>query len=402
VRFRCQLHIYAVQRTFLPVFELTLLMQGGWLGVGFLAAFLATSLTQAISSTPAPSTTTAQGILRRHIAAIGGETALANLHDFRLELVYAEGSFSAESSLAQARPYFRLVSVPAGPLTKDSVLEGYDGAAWEYYGDPGVVLRTVGSAGTIARRNAHQFIDPLVDAGDNKTSLTYLGKRNADRGPVFVISARYADGTVDDVFVDCTTYLIDGLEQDIQFHAFGKNVTTHIVFDDYRSVGGVLMSFRSRQIENATGRVMDSSVTTSAQANVGLKPSDFGPPAFVPTPLQAAIAAIYQERDDPAAVLATYHDYRAVYGASVSSLEAINFIGYQCLKMGSTKSAVALLAANVTDYPNAASAHFGLGRALVSDGKPALARAQFQRALEIDPTYKRASDALRNVTSVPR
>jgi hypothetical protein len=274
-------------------------MQGGWLGVGFLAAFLATSLTQTISSTPAPSTTTAQRILRRHIAAIGGETALANLHDFRLELVYAEGSFSAKSSLAQARPYFRLVSVPAGPLTKDSVLEGYDGAAWEYYGDPGVVLRTVGSAGTIARRNAHQFIDPLVDAGDNKTSLTYLGKRNADRGPVFVISARYADGTVDDVFVDCTTYLIDGLEQDIQFHAFGKNVTTHIVFDDYRPVGSVLMSFRSRQIENATGRVMDSSVITSAQANVGLKPSDFGPPAFVPTPLQAAIAAIYQERDDP-------------------------------------------------------------------------------------------------------
>jgi hypothetical protein len=377
-------------------------MQQGWLGVGFLAACLATSLTQTISQTPAPSATTAQGLVRRHIAVIGGETTLANLRDFRIVLVYAEGSFSAKSSLAQARPYFRRVSVPAGPLTKDSVLEGYDGAAWEYYGDPGVVLRTVGSAGTIARRNAHQFIDPLVDAADNKTSLTYVGKRVADGRPVFIISARYTDGTVDNVFVDCTTYLIDGFEQDIQFHSFGRNVPSHIVLDDYRAVGGVLMPFRSRQIENATGRVMDSSVVTSAQANIGLQPSDFGPPTFVRTPLQSAIAAIYDERDDPAAVLATYHDFRALYGESVSSLRAIEFIGYQCLKMGSTKSAVALLAANVTDYPNAATAHFELGRALVSDGKPVLARAQFQRALEIDPAYTRASDALRSLTSVSR
>jgi hypothetical protein len=350
-------------------------MQQGWLGVGFVVACLTTSLTRSISLTPQPSATTAQGIVRRHVAAIGGETALGNLHDFRIALVYVEGSFSAKSSLAQARPYFRLVSVPAGPLTKDSVLEGYDGAAWEYYGDPGVAIRTVGSAGTIARRNAHRFIDPLVDAASDKTNLVYIGQRVADGRPVFVISARYTDGTVDNIFVDCTTYLIDGLEQNIQFHAFGKNVASHIVLDDYRAVGGVLMSFRSRQIESATGRVMDSSVTSSAQANIGLKPSDFEPPAFVPTPLQAAIAEIYAERDDPAAVLATYHDYRAVYSASVSSLEAIDFIGYQCLKMGNMKSAAALLAANVADHPNAASAHFELGRALVSDGKPALARS---------------------------
>jgi tetratricopeptide (TPR) repeat protein len=359
-------------------------------------------LAQSVAPTSGLSAATVQGVVNRHIAAIGGEAALANLRDFRIALVYVEGTFSSKSSLAQARPYFRLVSVPAGPITKDSVLEGYDGAAWEYYGDPGVVLRTVGSAGEIARRNAHQFIDPLVDAADNATILGSISQRAVDGRPVFVISARYADGTLDDVFVDRATYLIDGFEQDIQFHAFGRNVTTHIDFDDYRAVGGVLMPFRSRQIENATGRIMDSSVVTAAQANVGLTPADFQPPAFIPTPLQAAIATIYAERDDPAAVLATYHDYRAVHGATGSSLQAMNFIGYQCLKMGNAKSAVALLAANVRDYPDAASAHFELGRALATDGKPTLARAEFDRALAIDPKYVRAADALRDLASSSR
>jgi hypothetical protein len=335
-----------------------------------------------------------QSIIQRHIAAIGGEGALSNLRDFQLTLVYSEGSFSAQSSLAQARPYFRLVSVPAGPVTKYSVLEGYDGAAWEYYGDPGVVVRTVAGAAALSRRNAHQFIDPLVDAASNGTSLTFVGEKAFDGKNVFVISARYSDGNEDQIFIDGTTFLVDGLEQNIQFHAFAKNVPTHIVFDNYHPVGGVLMAFRSRQIDDVTGRQMDSSVTTSAHANVGLKPSDFAPPLFAPTPLQAAIAAIYQEREDPGAVLATYRDYRTAYGGSISSLDAIDFIGYQCLKMGDVKSAVALLAANVGDYPGAASAHFGFGRALASGEEDERARAEFKRALEIDPSYKRATDAL--------
>ena len=164
--------------------------------------------------------------------------------------------------------------------------------------------------------------------------------------------------------------------------------------DDYKPVGGVLMPFRTRQIDDASGRVMDSSVTTSVRANIGLAPSFFAPPTFTRTPLQSVIAAIYEEREDAGAVLQTYRDYRAAYGSGISSVDAIDFIGYQCLKMRDSKSAVALLAANAADYPASASAHFGLGRALVADGDAARASAEFKRALEIDPSYTRAKDAL--------
>jgi hypothetical protein len=332
--------------------------------------------------------------MRRHILAIGGESAIHALRDFEVQLVYTEGSFSAQSSLAQARPYYRLVSVPAGPLTKESIREGYDGAAWEYYGDPGIVLRTVGGAAAIGRRNAHQFIDPLVDAAANGTHVTFAGERAVDGRDVVVLSARFSDGTIDGVYVDPASYLIDGFEQNIQLHAFGKNVATHVAMDDYRPVGGVLMPFRTRQVDDASGKTIDSSLTTSARANIGLSPSYFAPPSFTPTPLQAAIASIYAERDDPTAVLQTYRDYRVAFGAQPSSLEAMDFIGYQCLKMGAIRSAIALLGANVEDYDDSASAHFGLGRALAANGEKARARAEFEAALRIDPSFKPARDAL--------
>jgi len=333
-------------------------------------------------------------LVNRHIDAIGGEGAIRDLRDFELRLVYSEGSFSAESSLAQARPYFREVRVPAGPLTRESVAEGYDGAAWEYYGDPGVVLRTVGSAGAIARRNAHQFLDALVDASASGTALTYGGVRSIDGNDVYVINARFSDGTQESIFLDRSTYLIDGFEQNIQLHSFGKNVRTHFAMRDYRRVGGVLMPFRTVQIDDASGRIIDSSVTESARADIGLKASDFAPPQLELTPLQQAISAIYQEREDTEASLQTYRDYHSKFGAASETVEAIDFIGYQCLKMGDVKTAVALLRLNVAYYQNSASAHFGLGRALAVAGDTASARLEFQRALAIDPSFKKAADAL--------
>lgn len=333
-------------------------------------------------------------LVGRHIDAIGGQAAIRNLRDFELQLVYTEGNFSAQSSLAQARPYFREVRVPAGPLTHESVAEGYDGAAWEYYGDPGVTLRTVGSAGAIARRNAHQFIDPLVDASTNGTALTFAGSRNVDGRDAYVINARFGDGTDESIFLDKSDFTIDGFEQNIQLHAFGNNVRTHFAMKDYRAVGGVLMPFRTAQIDDATGKTIDASITTSAGANIGLQPSDFAPPQLTLTALQQTIVSIYEERDDPEATVQTYRDYRSKYGDSTSTLNAIDFIGYQCLKMGSTKTAVALLRLNVGYYQASPSAHFGLGRALAAAGDVPAARSEFTRALQIDPSFKKAADAL--------
>jgi Tfp pilus assembly protein PilF len=62
--------------------------------------------------------------------------------------------------------------------------------------------------------------------------------------------------------------------------------------------------------------------------------------------------------------------------------------------MGHADTAVALLAANVTKFPQSARAHYGFGRALNAQGKTELAREQFRTAISIDPSYERARSAL--------
>ncbi len=334
-------------------------------------------------------------ILRRHADAIGGLEAIHNLRDFVIHLTYKEGAFTAASSLTQRRPFYRLVSVPDGPLTKDSILEGYDGSPWEYYGDPGIVVRTVASAGALGRRNAHQFDDPLVEPNLNGNLVRYIGERTINAQRVFVVRIRFGDGFEENLFVDKNTYLIDGEEQSLQFHAYGKNVRSYLRFDDYRPVGGVLRAFRSQQIEESTGRVLTESYTTSAQANINIPIETFAPPEYKRTPLQAMLEQLYEEREDPQAIIQTYRDLRpAIAGSGVSTMYEIGTIAYQCLKMGDTKSAVILAQANATDYPNDAYARFGLGRAYAASGSKTLAAREFKAALRIDPKYERASKAL--------
>ena len=72
----------------------------------------------------------------------------------------------------------------------------------------------------------------------------------------------------------------------------------------------------------------------------------------------------------------------------------VEFIGYQMVKMGDFQAAIQLLRANAADYPKSASAQFGVGRAYNAAGDVKNARIHFQKALEIDPNFTKATDGL--------
>ena len=102
---------------------------------------------------------------------------------------------------------------------------------------------------------------------------------------------------------------------------------------------------------------------------------------------------LYMERTDPGSVMWTYRGFRAA-NPNADTRTGVEFIGYQMAKMGDFKGAVALLSANAEDYPKSASAEFGLGRAYKAAGDAQNARIHFQKALAIDPSFKKASDGL--------
>jgi hypothetical protein len=63
--------------------------------------------------------------------------------------------------MAFMRPYYQVTGDPA--IQHPGLSEHFDGSAWDYYGDPGIVVRTVGAAAAATRHAAEFAQDSLVD-----------------------------------------------------------------------------------------------------------------------------------------------------------------------------------------------------------------------------------------------
>jgi hypothetical protein len=331
----------------------------------------------------------ADSIVQRYIAARGGLARLHAIHSIIYRGEYHEGASQFHRAvMGLLRPYYKLVGDPENP--SHTFAEGYDGSAWEFYGDPGVVVRTVGAASS-AGRHATAIDGPLVDYAERGWTITLEGIDTIAGQPAYRIRVRMLDGFEQLEFVDTASSLLVAERKVAPIHAFGTAVASEERLSDYRPVGGVLFAFTHREVELATGRVLNENHWTSITVNHALDPAVFSPPPFVRTPLQAFLEGLYAERADTNAVAWSYHDFRRAY-PDADTHHGVEFIGYQMLKMGDIPSAVALLTLNATDYPNAGSAAFGLGRAYRTLGDSVRARAELQRAHDLDPQYAAPAD----------
>lgn len=324
----------------------------------------------------------ADSIVTRYIAARGGLDRLRSIRTIIYRGEYHEGSGAPHHAvMGLMRPYYKLVGDPEHP--SHEFAEGYDGSAWEFYGDPGVVLRTVGAA-SAAGRHATTIDGPLVDYAARGWTITTEGLDSVGSRPAYRLRVRMLDGFEQQDLIDTTTWLLIGERRVAPVHAFGAPVTSEERIGDYRVVDGVLFPFSRREVEIGTGRLLNEMQWTTITVNHALDPAVFSPPPFSPTPLQAFLEQLYAERADTGAVLWSYHDFRASR-ADTNAHSGVEFIGYQMLKMGDVRSAVLLLSLNAADHPSAASAAFGLGRAYRAAGDSARAREWLGRAHELDP-----------------
>lgn len=333
----------------------------------------------------------ADEIVEHNVRARGGLEKLRGLRAIIYRGVYREGKDEMPgAAMAMMRPYFKLVGDPEH--LNPAFAEGYDGSAWEYYGDPGIVVRTVGAAAAAARHGL--WIDgPLTDYREKGSSLTVLGIEPIAGRPAYRLRLRMRDGFEEEEFVDTQNWMVVASRRVAPVHAFGETVRSETRFEDFRPVEGIVFSFRSSEVEMSSARVLNTMTWTSIVVNPVIDPSVFSPPSIRRTVLQTMLDHLYQERQDPQAVLWSYRDFRAAH-PGVDTDAGIGAIGYQILKMGDTASAVALLEAGAADYPNSSRAAFGLGRAYATSGNTASARAELKRALALDPTNARAASAL--------
>jgi Tetratricopeptide repeat len=308
---------------------------------------------------------------------------------------YTEHGQSGAAQLARMRPFYKLVG---DPLRRSAEFEeGYDGSAWEFYGDPGIVLRTVGPASAAARHGVY-ILGNLVDFKQQGSTVQLLGTEKIDGRTAYQVRVRMLDGFEQDEFIDAQTWLVVADRKVAKVHAFGSDVASETRWSDYRVAGGVRFAFLNVEVELATGKELNRFQTDRIEVNQQLDASMFTPPQIRRTPLQIVMDQLFQERDDAEAVQWTYHDFRNAH-PETNTEAAMEVIGYQSLKTGSVASAVALLEHNRRDYPQSADAAFGLGRAYKMAGRKPEAKAEFERALSIDPKHQRSHDALVDIGS---
>jgi tetratricopeptide (TPR) repeat protein len=295
--------------------------------------------------------------------------------------------------MARARPFYFLVGEPSPTR---SYAEGFDGAAWEYYADPGLVLRTTGAPAAASRHTAY-FDDPLVSSLEAGWSLELLGEEAIGGRPAYRIRATYPDSFQNEVFVDAETGLIVAYRKAAPIHAFGESVETETRVSDWRELNGALFPMRFEEYVIATGEPLSdvSGGWATAEVNPELPIDYFSPPSEPRTPLARMLNAVFLARSTPDEALAWYRDFRSNPATAAIDAEAgIEAMGYQCLKNGAVETAVRLLEANLAEHPDSADAHFGLGRAYRAAGREAEAVGEFQAALAIDPGHGRAAEAL--------
>jgi len=348
-----------------------------------IATTLVLAPTVVIAQTAAkPAPITAQEIVRRYIAARGG---LEKLRAIRTLVFRGPPRPNGRPGrrILRARPFYLNVGA-----------EGNDGSPWEAYDESGLQPRVTDAPGAALRHTAY-FDDPLVMTLEPGWSVELTGSERIGDRDAWRLRVTYPDGFVNESFVDKTSWLLIARRSTAPVHAFGASVTGQAIIGDYRPVNGVLFPFSLREVDLATGEVMDAFTWEAVEGNAPLDYAVFSPPPRSTTPVSRLVNGIFASRHVPADALGWYHDFlRDPATASVDIEAAIESAGYECLKNGAVATGSALLEENLRAHPTSARAHFGVGRAYRATGREADALEQFRQALRLDPDLDAAKQAL--------
>lgn len=332
-------------------------------------------------------------VVQRHLEARGGLERLRSIET----LVYSGGTYregdfvgSGRAFMAFQSPFLRVVGDPEDP--RSTFREGYDGSAWEWFADPGIVVRTVGAANRAARHGT-RYRGPFFDYRARGTTVELLGTERIGDRPAYDLLVTLRDGFRRHYFVDAESFLVTAERYEAPIHAFGEPVRTEARFSDYRPVAGVLFPFRSAEYDRDTGEELNSMEWGRIEANRELPRSWFSPPEYERTPLQELLENLYVQRTDPSAVLWTLADFRLVH-PDMDVEAGLERIGYQMSKMGDHDAALAILEPNARDHPDSSSAAFALGRAYAAAGREDDARRELRRAVVLDPDNGNAKRTL--------
>lgn len=250
----------------------------------------------------ARATPTADEILERNLAALGGRAKVSAVRSLRLEATQGSGGTGGGSvpvTIYWKRPDRIRIESPEEGLAKVVAFDGT--TAWSTYPElPGFEAQVLDGAERDSLREQADLVDgPTLDYAAKGHHVELAGQEELATGKAWKLLLTTAQGEVRTLWFDCKSYL-EVREERTQKVA-GQEVTTVSLLSDFRPAGGILFAHRSESRPRQPGGPPEGSGEPTVfsiqrlELDVEIPDSLFAlpspPPAPAPAPPGPASAA---------------------------------------------------------------------------------------------------------------
>jgi outer membrane lipoprotein-sorting protein len=188
---------------------------------------------------------TADDVLERNFAALGGKEKLRAVQTLRLEATQESGGKSVPVKVWWKRPDKIRIQSPFQGLETVQVFDGRQ--AWYTYPDlPGFETQILTEAEMAALRAQADFVEgPTFDHAAKGHRVELLGKEKLGDGEAWRLLLTTAQGDVRTLWFDVDSNL--QVREDRKEFRDGKEVAIESTFSDFRRVGGLLFAHRAEE-----------------------------------------------------------------------------------------------------------------------------------------------------------
>lgn len=235
-----------------------------------------------LAPAPAARAVTADEIIARHLAALGGAAKLKAIHTLRRSGKLIVPGFNAELAYTEtrARPGAIRQELTLQGLTQIEAFDGRDG--WHIQPFQGRKDPARMSADeTKALRLAADIDRPLIDYQAKGHTVEYLGTEDVDGTPAHKLRLKLAWGDEVTYWIDPDTWMLvrDRERQIIR----GAEQVTDTDYGEYEQVAGVWVAMSEEQgAQDSDASQKQKVVFDKAEANVAADPAWFAFPTAAP------------------------------------------------------------------------------------------------------------------------
>ena len=216
---------------------------------------------------------TSDQIIKNYYKAVGGYEKIKKIETLIKKWHYVEPAYNIvlNAVMHKKRPNFRVIGA-------SDFEEGYNGTAWEYHPEKGLIL-SEGEAKKVILISS-DFDYPFIDAEKKGHTLSYKGITSIGGSQthdveitINVMNTKY----VSNYYFDTKSHLLVGQRKVMPIHAVGPDVDIMVYYSDYRNVEGVLIPFSYIERNKDSGKFLNAAIWSEVIPNKDIPNDKFDP-----------------------------------------------------------------------------------------------------------------------------